>query len=225
MRRCPGGSSSCSTRTTTRRRPAATYYENALAKARVRRSVGEPAAWMLGEDSGIEVAALDGRPGIASARWASDGVARAARAARAARRTARARYVCELVALGPDGRGAARHGRPRGHDRGRAAGQRGLRLRPDLRAARRVADCRGARERLEARRTRTAPAPPQALSEARGLGQAGDLGLLAARSQEPVHLGAEDDHVRHHVQPDEQQRRGAERLQGDDVPREPDEER
>jgi XTP/dITP diphosphohydrolase len=57
---------------------------------------------MLGEDSGIEVAALGGRPGIASARWAEDGVARLLEELRG-RDDRRARYVCELVALGPDG--------------------------------------------------------------------------------------------------------------------------
>ena len=80
----------------------ASYYENALAKARFGRLVGDPAAWMLGEDSGIEVAALDGRPGIASARWADDGVARLLQELRGVA-DRRARYVCELVALGPGG--------------------------------------------------------------------------------------------------------------------------
>jgi XTP/dITP diphosphohydrolase len=60
---------------------------------------------VLGEDSGIEVQGLGGRPGIESARFAAgrpverllaelDGVEGEGR---------RARYVCELVALGPDG--------------------------------------------------------------------------------------------------------------------------
>ncbi len=40
-----------------------TYYENARDKARFGREVGEPGAWILGEDSGIEAAALGGRPG------------------------------------------------------------------------------------------------------------------------------------------------------------------
>jgi XTP/dITP diphosphohydrolase len=76
-----------------------TYYENALAKARFGREVGDAEAWMLGEDSGIEVEALGGAPGIASARWAEDGVAALlARLDGVAER--RARYVCELVALG-----------------------------------------------------------------------------------------------------------------------------
>ncbi len=57
---------------------------------------------MLGEDSGIEVAALDGAPGIESARWAEDGVARLlAELADVENRCAR--YVCELVALSPAG--------------------------------------------------------------------------------------------------------------------------
>ena len=79
-----------------------TYYENALAKAEFGRAVGPTDAWTLGEDSGIEAEALGGRPGIASARWAADGVAQLlAELEGAADR--RARYVCELVALSPDG--------------------------------------------------------------------------------------------------------------------------
>ena len=81
-----------------------TYYENARTKARFGRDRAEPVAWVLGEDSGIEVDALGGRPGIESARWADDGVARLLgelRDVEAARRGAR--YVCELVGLGPDG--------------------------------------------------------------------------------------------------------------------------
>ena len=80
-----------------------TYYENARGKARFGREMGESGAWILGEDSGIEAVALGGRPGIASARWAEDGVAQLlAELDGAADR--RARYVCELVALAPDGR-------------------------------------------------------------------------------------------------------------------------
>ena len=79
-----------------------TYEENARAKARFGRLAAESDAWMLGEDSGIEAAALGGRPGIASARWADDGVARLLdELARAADR--RARYVCSIVCLSREG--------------------------------------------------------------------------------------------------------------------------
>jgi XTP/dITP diphosphohydrolase len=80
-----------------------TYYENARGKARFGREVGESDAWILGEDSGIEAAALGGRPGIESARWAEDGVAQLLVELEGAA-DRRARYVCELVALAPDGR-------------------------------------------------------------------------------------------------------------------------
>jgi XTP/dITP diphosphohydrolase len=79
-----------------------TYYENARGKADFGRRVAPPGTWTLGEDSGIEVAALGGRPGIASARWAEDGVAQLLEELRGVA-DRRARYVCELVALSPDG--------------------------------------------------------------------------------------------------------------------------
>jgi XTP/dITP diphosphohydrolase len=78
-----------------------TYYENARGKALFGREVGA-AAWILGEDSGIEAVALGGRPGIESARWAEDGVAQLL-AELDGVVDRRARYVCELVALAPDG--------------------------------------------------------------------------------------------------------------------------
>ena len=80
----------------------ATYYENARVKAEFGRRVGGAHVWSLGEDSGIEVAALGGRPGIESARWAGDGVARLLEELGGIA-DRRARYVCELVALSPTG--------------------------------------------------------------------------------------------------------------------------
>ena len=84
-----------------------TYYANALAKARFGRMVGDPDAWMLGEDSGIEVEGLGGGPGILSARFAGPGEDAVekllAQLDGVAGRGREARYVCELVVLAPDG--------------------------------------------------------------------------------------------------------------------------
>lgn len=81
------------------------YYENALTKARFGRSVGETGAWMIGEDSGLEIEGLGGAPGVRSARWAAgDHVARVLDELRGvAGEGRRARYVCELVGLSPAG--------------------------------------------------------------------------------------------------------------------------
>lgn len=87
----------------------ATYAENAGAKARFGRAHAPHEAWAVGEDSGIEVAALGGRPGIASARWAADGVAQLLRELEGVA-DRRARYVCHLVAIAPDGREVAVEG-------------------------------------------------------------------------------------------------------------------
>lgn len=83
----------------------ATYLENARAKARFGRSATPADEWTLGEDSGLEVDALGGAPGIRSARWAAgDHVGRVLEALHEVRDGARgARYVCELVAIAPDG--------------------------------------------------------------------------------------------------------------------------
>jgi len=82
------------------------YYENALAKARFGRDAGGGTCWTIGEDSGIEVAALDGRPGLQSARYAPEGAPAIAKLLGELDgvRDRRARYVSELVAVAPDGR-------------------------------------------------------------------------------------------------------------------------
>jgi XTP/dITP diphosphohydrolase len=76
----------------------ATFLDNARIKARYGRSHAPGDSWVAGEDSGIEVAALGGRPGVQSARWADDGVTRLLRELEG-ESDRRARYVCELVAL------------------------------------------------------------------------------------------------------------------------------
>jgi XTP/dITP diphosphohydrolase len=79
------------------------YYGNAAAKAAFGRT--RVPGWTLGEDSGLEVAALGGRPGIESARYAPEGAPAIAKllGELAGVEDRRARYVSELVALAPDG--------------------------------------------------------------------------------------------------------------------------
>lgn len=84
----------------------ATYYENARGKARFGRTVAEFDHWVLGEDSGLEVDALAGGPGVTSSRFAPAGdfVERLlAELEGVEGEGRRARYVCELVCLSPDG--------------------------------------------------------------------------------------------------------------------------
>jgi XTP/dITP diphosphohydrolase len=81
-----------------------TYYENALIKARFGREHADPGSWVLGEDSGIEAVALDGAPGLHSARWAPGlDQADALLDRLAGEPERRARMVTELVAISPDG--------------------------------------------------------------------------------------------------------------------------
>jgi len=82
-----------------------TYDENARRKAQFARELGDGASWTIGEDSGIEVAALGGRPGLHSARYAPEGAPAIAKllGELAGVGDRRARYVSELVALAPDG--------------------------------------------------------------------------------------------------------------------------
>jgi XTP/dITP diphosphohydrolase len=79
-----------------------TFLANARIKARHARAHAERDAWVAGEDSGIEVAALGGGPGVESARWADDGVSRLLDELEGVV-DRRARYTCTIVALAPDG--------------------------------------------------------------------------------------------------------------------------
>jgi XTP/dITP diphosphohydrolase len=81
----------------------ATYLENARAKARF--AFERVGGTVLGEDSGLEVEALGGRPGIESARYAPEGAPAIAKllGELAGVGDREARYVCELVCITPDG--------------------------------------------------------------------------------------------------------------------------
>ena len=58
---------------------------------------------MLGEDSGLQLSALAGRPGVETARWAAGRHVERALEALDGETDRSARYVCELVALSPEG--------------------------------------------------------------------------------------------------------------------------
>jgi len=86
----------------------ASYRENALAKARyVSEATG---SWALGDDSGLEVEALEGAPGLFSARFAGlhagygDNRAKLLRALEGLTLEQRgARFVCTLALVSPEG--------------------------------------------------------------------------------------------------------------------------
>jgi XTP/dITP diphosphohydrolase len=93
----------------------ATYRENALIKARA--AMQATGAMAIGDDSGIEVDALGGAPGLHSARWGGPGLDDAGRNALllerlrdvpAERRTAR--FRCVIAIVNPDGRERAVEG-------------------------------------------------------------------------------------------------------------------
>ena len=159
---------------------------------------------------------LGGRPGVHSARFAGGRAGRAAPRRARRRRGPRARATS---ASSSRSRRTARERRGTGDARGphrrRAARQRGLRLRPDLRPGR----ARSGRSPNSATRGSgelASRARRAALAQLAGLGEARFSSTSAARlaAAPPVDLGAEHDHVRHHVEPHEQERQAAERLQG-----------
>jgi XTP/dITP diphosphohydrolase len=82
----------------------ATYYDNAAIKVAFGREHAD--GWVLGEDSGLEVEALGGRPGPLSARYAPEGSPAVAKLLGELDdlEDRSARYVSELVLLSPEGR-------------------------------------------------------------------------------------------------------------------------
>lgn len=98
----------------------ATYLENARKKARaVAEHCGD---WALADDSGLEVDALWGRPGVHSARYAGEGAGDAENLQKLLRETAAveatrrgACFRCVLVLRHPDGREFSTEGELRGN--------------------------------------------------------------------------------------------------------------
>jgi XTP/dITP diphosphohydrolase len=81
---------------------AETFAQNALAKARAAAAATSRAS--IADDSGIEAAALGGRPGVRSARYAGEGASDAENLARLLREApagSRLEYVCALAYVDP----------------------------------------------------------------------------------------------------------------------------
>jgi XTP/dITP diphosphohydrolase len=104
----------------------ATYYANAALKARFGREHTD--GWVLAEDSGLEVEALDGRPGVLSARYAPEGAPAVAKllGELAGVQERGAQYISELVLLLPDGRELRGTGRLEGRISREPAGSEGF---------------------------------------------------------------------------------------------------
>jgi XTP/dITP diphosphohydrolase len=89
---------------------AGTFSGNALLKARALQKLAPAGTWVLADDSGLEVQALGGAPGVHSARYAGAGAKDGANTEKLLRAleiipdSARAaRFVCVLALLGPKG--------------------------------------------------------------------------------------------------------------------------
>ena len=100
-------------------------YEKALFYAR---NLGFPA---LGDDSGLAVEALDGRPGVYSARWAGENATDEDRCAKLLQEMAglpdrRAAFVCALVLAVPAGPGLTWVGRVEGEIAQTPSGENGF---------------------------------------------------------------------------------------------------
>jgi XTP/dITP diphosphohydrolase len=103
-----------------------TYYDNAALKARFGRE--HVPGWLLAEDSGLEVDALGGRPGVLSARYALEGAPAVAKLLGELEgvEDREAQYVSEVVLLSPDGRELRGTGALEGRIAERAAGSEGF---------------------------------------------------------------------------------------------------
>jgi XTP/dITP diphosphohydrolase len=110
-----------------------TFVGNAGKKAAALKALLPPDAWVLADDSGLCVDALDGAPGVESAYYAGpagDSAANLAKLVTAMRAVPvgrrGARFICVLVLLGPDGREIKVEGRCEGSLRNEPAGAGGF---------------------------------------------------------------------------------------------------
>lgn len=104
----------------------ASYEDNARIKARWGRTHAPGDAWAVGEDSGIEAIALDGAPGVRTARWAAGDPVGRMLDALAGEDERAARYVCVMVAIAADGREVVAEGALEGSIAGEASGDEGF---------------------------------------------------------------------------------------------------
>lgn len=108
---------------------AGTFEGNALKKARAFSTAS--GLWTLADDSGLEVAALDGAPGVESARYAgghcsdADNMRKLLRALEGIS-DRRARFRCVLALVAPDGRAWTVEGCCEGRIAHEARGKRGF---------------------------------------------------------------------------------------------------
>lgn len=143
-----------------------TYEANARLKARFGRGLAPQDAWVVGEDAGIEVDALGGRPGVQSARWSEDPNAELLAELEGADDRG-ARYRCVMVALAPDGREVVVEGRLEGKVAPEPRGSGGFGYDPIFvpeGEGRTVAELGGAWKRRNSHRARAAAALRAALA-------------------------------------------------------------
>lgn len=110
-----------------------TFLDNARIKAHAGASM-YPGCWVLADDSGLAVDALDGAPGVHSARFAGEDADDATNVALLLERLEpivdaelrSARFVCVLVAVAPDGTEYVAHGTVDGRIAHEVAGTHGF---------------------------------------------------------------------------------------------------
>jgi XTP/dITP diphosphohydrolase len=150
-----------------------TYEENARGKALFGRAFAQQGVWVLGEDSGIEVDALEGGPGVRSARYggAGSGPQRLLAELEGVDER-RARYVCTIVAIGPEGDEIVGRGTLQGHIGQEQRGDEGFGYDPifvPTGEERTVAELGNAWKRVNSHRARAAAALAVAVADLSGV--------------------------------------------------------